>query len=382
MLNIAITTNILPHYRYGVHKELASRNDSRITTYAGRNCLEPIRLMTEAQYSEVGAVNSPASIFRLPGNMAFTVQWRALRDIVRTKPDAVIVQGSPYELTSWFLLVWGKLTGVPILPWTIGLQRRETGLKWKMRRAMFDLGRGLLVYGDYSKDLLTQNGMAPEKIHVIYNSLDLTVQQQALKSLSQERVEYRRLELGIAPGEACFCFIGRIVARKRLAVALQAIKKLIDQGARTHFILIGDGDDVPRLKQIAADQNISEFIHFTGSLYEEADIAEYMSLCIGSIIPEAGLPIVHPMSYALVPIISDDIERHGTEWEAVKEGETGFFFADNDAASLARIIEKCTADVRKTQEIGSAAQRLAWDRYSAKSHADRIIEGVKRFRNQ
>ena len=104
-----------------------------------------------------------------------------------------------------------------------------------------------------------------------------------------------------------------------------------------------------------------------------------MSLCIGSIIPEAGLPIIHPMSYALVPIISDDIRRHGTEWEAVKEGETGYFFEDDNSDSLASVIRKCTINCDSIRKVGVAAQKLAWGRYSAEAHADRIIEGVKKF---
>lgn len=379
MLEIAITTNILPHYRYGVHKNLSQRTDARIITYAGRNCVEPIRLMTEEQYTEVNAVSSRAAIFRFSKNVAFTLQWAALRAILKSKPDAVIVQGSPYEITSWILLLWGRFTRTPVLPWTIGLQKPETGLKWIIRKSMFSIARGLLVYGDYPKKLLAENGIDPKRIHVIYNSLDLSAQQQALANLKPEDVSRKRSELGIRENEQSFCFIGRITARKRLPVALKAIKNLSEKGIRVHFIVIGDGDDLPFLVGMAEKFDISDLVHFTGSLYDEDQIAEYMAVCVGAIIPEAGLPIVHPMSYALVPIVSNDIERHGTEWEAVREGKTGFFFEDDDPDSLASVIEKCGHDPHKTSEIGNAAQKMAWDRYNAESHAERIVEGVKRF---
>ena len=261
MIDIAISTNVLPHYRYAVHKALCERTDAKVLTYAGRNCLEPLKLSTEAQYSEVGAINCPATIIRFSKNFAFTLQWQALRHIFTSKPDAVVVQGSPYELTSWILLLWGRLTGTPVLPWTIGLQGPESGLKWKIRKFMYLMGRGLLVYGDYSRNLLVENGIDPEHIHVIYNSLDLTVQKQALTNLDLAMVAQRRAELAIGDDEQSFCFIGRIVPRKRLHVVLSAIKKLSDQGMQTHFILIGDGDDVPCLEKIAKQLGIEDLVH-------------------------------------------------------------------------------------------------------------------------
>jgi glycosyltransferase involved in cell wall biosynthesis len=146
-----------------------------------------------------------------------------------------------------------------------------------------------------------------------------------------------------------------------------------------HFILIGDGEDRMRLEGLAAEQGLQDRVHFRGAIYDEAKIANHMALAQAAIIPEAGLPIIHPMAYGVVPVISDDIERHGTEWEAVIEGKTGYFFRDEDAASLADCLAHLVTDQAGTRSVGEAARALAFERYGADAHAERIVEGVRKL---
>ena len=380
-LSVAIVQCVVPFYRKAVFQSLVDARNVNIRLYASQASDNGLKLLDSDEFRAIGAVDSP--LWRLPlrGDTAITFQPSACLRVMKMRPDCVVVQGGPYELTSWILLLWGRLTGTPVLAWTLGVQRREAGLKWWFRKSFFGLARGLLLYGDYPAKLLVEGGVPADSIHVIYNSLDTSAQQVAFKQIEATDTDGIRSQYGLSANASVFVFIGRVVARKRLSVAIEAIGILRDKGVDAHFMVIGDGDDVSALKQLSIQKDVRERVHFVGSVYEEPKIASYMALAQGAIIPEAGLPIIHPMAYAVVPIISDNIEQHGTEWEAVEEGSTGHFFRDGDADHLASVLEACIANPEREKLIGQAAQERALDRYSASSHSLRMIEGIRKFAN-
>lgn len=378
-MRILLFQNVIPTYRAAMFRALGAGDAADVTIVSGRTSIDKLKLVDDRFFDELGIREAPVKYYRLPNGQHATYQPRAL-SIARTmRPDAIVVQGGPYELTSWLLMAWGWLSGTPVIAWTIGLQRRETGWKWRLRKFFFRRATGLLLYGDYPARLLAESGIDAGRMHVIYNSLDLAGQREAAARIDPAEVAALRDELGIGAATPVFIFIGRLVARKRLPVAIEAIGLLRTRGIDAHLLFIGDGEDRARLEQIARDGGLQDRIHFRGAIYEEQQIANHMAIAQAAIIPEAGLPIIHPMAYGVVPVISDDIERHGTEWEAVIEGKTGCFFKDDDAAALADCLASLVANPVEAKRIGEAARELAFERYGAEAHAGRIVEGVRKF---
>ncbi|QQS55457.1 MAG: glycosyltransferase family 4 protein [Candidatus Competibacteraceae bacterium] len=377
-LRVLILQPVIPTYRKRVFEILSASSDPVFTIIAGDHA-EGLRTLQGAELDQIRHhLVAPRNI-RFGGHSGFTWHPEAWRLVRREQPDCVIVQGSVYDITSWLVLLWGRWCNVPVLSWTIGLQRSESGPKWWFRRAFYNLARGLLLYGDYPKRLLTDGGVPADRIHVIYNSLDVSAQRAAEAMVREEDVQQLREKLGIAAGAFVLLFIGRIVPRKRLSISLHAITALAAQGYDVHLLLIGDGDDVDNLHSLSLQLATQRKVHFVGAIYDEIEIAKYMKLSAAALIPEAGLPIIHPMGYGLPPIISDNLARHGTEWEAVEEGQTGFFYCDNDIDSLITVIKKCLLDDEMRLIISKNARRRAVERYTSEQHAARIIEGVLRF---
>lgn len=377
-LRVLILQPVIPTYRKRVFEILSASRDPVFTIIAGDH-VEGLRTLQGPELDQIRHhLVAPRNI-RFGGYSGFTWHPEHWRWVRCEQPDCVIVQGSVYDLTSWLVLLWGRWRNVPVLSWTIGLQRPESGPKWWFRRTFYNLARGLLLYGDYPKRLLIDGGVPADRIHVIYNSLDVSEQHAAEAMVREEDVQQLREGLGIAASAFVLLFIGRIVPRKRLSIALHAIAVLITQGYDTHLLLIGDGDDMDNLNNLSVQLTIQDKIHFVGAIYDEAEIARYMKLGMAALIPEAGLPIIHPMGYGLPSIISDNLARHGTEWEAVEEGATGFFYHDNDLDSLVATIKKCLLDNVNRLAISKNARRRAFERYASEQHAARIIEGVLRF---
>lgn len=376
-VRVLILQPIIPSYRRRVFEELSQVGDPVFTIIAGASAVEPIPVLNEEGLTNIRHQLVENHFFRLGKKIVFSWQPNAWQLIRQAPPDCVVVHGGIYDLTSWVVLLWGRAAGCPVLAWTIGLQRPERGLKLWARRFFYSLAQGLLLYGDYPKRLLSESGMDPSRMYVIYNSLDVVSQRAAERDVTEQQVSALRTLYRMSRESRNLIFIGRIVPRKRLAILIESFSRLLEKGCDMHLFLIGDGSDVSMLKALAQRLGYESRIHFVGALYDETMIAQYMKLSHATVIPEAGLPIIHPMGYGLPAIISDNIEQHGTEWEAVQEGKTGFFFRDGDVDDLAAAIEKCFVDERLRREMAQNCRDCVEARYTAQRHAERILEGVR-----
>jgi glycosyltransferase involved in cell wall biosynthesis len=378
MSDILIVQQIIPSYRRRVFEVLSQHVDPKIAVISGDRPYAGVGALFGEELRGVRTVVAQVRDLRILG-LNFSWQPDALRIVRSAKDSYVVVHGGIYDLTSWALLLWGRLTGRPVIAWTIGLQEPERGLKLRLRTLFYGLARGLLLYGDYPRRLLVEAGFDQSRMHVIYNSLDVAAQREAERAARQEDLAPLRAKFGLGKDAKVLVFIGRLVARKRLPIAIEALAHLAQDGLDAHLLLIGDGDDRGRLETLAKKQGMAQRVHFAGAIYDENEIARLMCICHAAVVPEAGLPIIHPMGYGLPPIISDDIKRHGTEWEAVTEGETGLFYRDGDVKSLAAAIKRCLSDEALRGRMARACRARVEERYTAEGHARRILEGVLKF---
>lgn len=88
-------------------------------------------------------------------------------------------------------------------------------------------------------------------------------------------------------------FIGRVVAEKGVFEFLKAIP-LVDRKEKCDFILVGDGKDFTRAKQLARELSLNSYLRFIGWV-EEAEIECFYD-CVDMLI----MPTFHPEGFSMV----------------------------------------------------------------------------------
>ena len=104
----------------------------------------------------------------------------------RERFPAVVFLGDYHFISTWVGAVVARLRGTKVLMWTQGVRSRETGLKRLVRRAFYGLAHAVMLYGHRAKRLLEASGMEPQRLHVIFNSLDYA-RQAAVREEPSER---------------------------------------------------------------------------------------------------------------------------------------------------------------------------------------------------
>ena len=366
----------IPHYRRRLYETLGADPRFRFLVLA-----DPVADVSYLSLSEAPSrcefKAAAQYLIRLPFGRSLSWQPAAVKAVLRYRPDVVIAQGSPYELTAWILTVVGRIYGIPVLLWTHGLQGEESGVKWMVRAWLFRLSRGLLLYGDYAKQLLILKGIAADRLHVIYNSLDDAEQSAVSERMTSEDCNRFRRSLGIDAQERLICFTGRLQPVKRLPWLLHALHRVAQQGRNVHLVLVGDGSERPVLESLTQELRLTGFVHFLGATYDESRLGLVLSASDLAVVPSgAGLSVMHALAYGTPVLLHDKVEEHFPEWEAVKEGETGWFYRYDDLADCAEKIIDALFPSPQKPAMAAACRAMIGDRYNTVTHAGLFVEAI------
>jgi len=156
--------------------------------------------------------------------------------------------------------------------------------------------------------------------------------------ISKTRLKKREQKLRLARFEKVIFYAGRISQEKNLDLAINALKKLVDQGRNVCLLIAGEGPAQRSLEREAEDLGVEDHIIWAGFISQE-ELPEFYYLADLFIFPSpadtqgivlyearaAGLPIVAVDSMASQAI--------------VKDGENGLI-ARNDPRDFARKISE------------------------------------------
>ena len=81
-----------------------------------------------------------------------------------------------------------------------------------------------------------------------------------------------RAEVGAAPDEVLFSYVGRVVPIKRLDVLVRAFARAGVGSKRSRLLIAGDGEMRPDLERLARELEVESQVHFLGYRRDVADV--------------------------------------------------------------------------------------------------------------
>lgn len=254
----------------------------------------------------------------------------------KKKYKTFIMLGEPMTISTWILLLTGKLLGKRMIFWTHGWYGREGVLKKIIKKVFFGLADYTLTYGEYARNLMIEAGLDGEKIKVIHNSLAYSEQLSLREHLSGKPLYTEHFQ----NNHPVIVFIGRLTPVKKLHMLLQACVVSKQKNSNYNLVFVGDGEEKERLIQETKDLEIEGNVWFYGPSYDEKELSELLYNADVCVAPgNIGLTAMHAMSYGCPCISHDDFTLQMPEFEAINEGVTGSFFKYNDVDSLSTCID-------------------------------------------
>ena len=327
MNRICIITNIGTHYRYPIFNEI--RKSFNADFFLGDKLQFPIKTFNYKDLEGYkGTVHN-----RFFGK--FYWQDGTVR-LVNKPYDYYIIDGEPYCLSSWAILIYAKLKGKKTISWSHGWYGREGFIKRLIKKAFYSLFSYLMIYSEYAINLMEKEGFKRKRMFCIANSLDSDHEKAIRKELKPSNIYSNHFK----NNNPTIIYCGRIQKVKKLPLIIDSIKILKDQGIKVNAVFIGKDIDDVNLPALAKRQGITDQIWMYGPCYEDKKLAELFYNAAVCVSPgNIGLTAIHTLSFGCPAITHDDFANQMPEFEAIKQGLTGGFFHEGDSNDLANKIK-------------------------------------------
>jgi UDP-glucose:(heptosyl)LPS alpha-1,3-glucosyltransferase len=217
-------------------------------------------------------------------------------------------------------------------------------------------------------EILAAFAIAPEKLHVIYNGVDLEHfhprQCTALR-------DGARAELSLAPQDVAFLFVGSGFARKGLDAAIRALAACA--GEKFHLLVAGTDRQAARYAALARELGVGDRLHLLGG---RADVRPLYAAADCFILPTRYDPFPSSALEALAMGLPAIVGRRSGAAEVVRAGESGWICDPRDPAALALLMRDAGALAGDAVAGGAlrAAARATAERYGIEDMARKLTE--------
>ncbi len=332
-VNVALNYHFFAHYRRTIVERLA-RDTRHAWTFIGdtkdfESTLKASELSDAVHFERVKCIGLGRGAMWQTGLIS-----RALSSRFRV----VVYLANAKWLATWVAACVARLTGKRVVMWGHGWKRIPCGVPGLLRRSFYRIAHDLMVYGHWAKAIAISEGFHPDRVHVIYNSLDADTHRLIRQGITAERASQVRNELFSDVKTPVIVCSTRLLKARRFDLLFQAVKLLADEGVRCNILLIGDGEDRTHLEHLASDLGLK--VVFTGSCFDETRIGELLMASTVCVSPgNIGLAAIHSLAFGIPVISHDNPEHQGPEAEAILPGRTGDVFREGDFRSLAATIK-------------------------------------------
>jgi UDP-glucose:(heptosyl)LPS alpha-1,3-glucosyltransferase len=184
------------------------------------------------------------------------------------------------------------------------------------------------------QDVVRHYGVAPEKLHVIYGSIDTEAFHPRLRD--EHRLATRQ-KLGVATDASVAIYVGSGFERKGVTGFLMAAAKV----PNLHAIVVGRDKNAARYQAFAYSLGLMDRVHFTGGL---SDVRPYYAASDVFVMPSLyepfGLVFGEAMACGL-PVVAS-AQSGAADW--IEHGVDSFIVDALDTVAIAKSIESALAD--------------------------------------
>lgn len=345
-----------------VHAELLaqnlSKNGHKVFVFAPSESYRTYRDTKSCPYTIV-RIKSVPNPFRKGFRFGFLPKNDVAREIAKINPDIIHLQDPtaictallkvanskkiPVVITNHFSL--GYVTSyLPLLKPFHGLIRSI--LQSHLTRFYNKCDYIFCPTETVRADLLKWNITKP--IKAISNGVDL----ERFFSYSSPSAIQLKYHL---PINQIVLYVGRINVDKNIETIVSAIPHVLKK-VNAHFVFVGGGDDLPKMKKQAKKLNVERQTTFLGFIpHESEDLPQIYQIAnvfvIASTIETQSIVTLEAMASGLPMVAANS----GALPELVKDGVNGFLFPAKDSEEMANKIVKILEDEKLSMKMKKAA---------------------------
>ncbi len=351
---VGVQQRVLPDYRVAFFECLGERFPARLSVFAAQplvqEVIRPAQSIPNVRFEQGFNLHffHPAHPFYLCWQLGL------LRWLGTWQPQVLIVEANPRYLTTRLAVQWMQRRGGKVIGWGLGAPPLG-GFIGRLRQAerarFFQSLDGIIAYSRRGAEQYRQAGLPAGRIFI------------ALNAVARRPTDAPPPKPPVFEDRPRVLFVGRLQARKRIDLLLQACASL-PANRQPHLAIVGEGPERQTLEEQAA--RIYPLARFLGerrgaALNEAFDWADLF------VLPgTGGLAAQQAMAHGLPLIVA---EGDGTQEDLVRPAN-GWLVPPNDLMALMRALEEALSDAARLRHMGAESFRLAVEEVNVEAMAE------------
>jgi len=190
-------------------------------------------------------------------------------------------------------------------------------------------------------------------VPVVPNGVDI----ERFKPMPDIRKKMRR-QMGIDENITTLVSVGRIVGWKGFQLVIEALARLPEY----HYLLIGDGEYLKTLQNMAENLGVADRVHFIGAI-DNQDLPKYLNTGDLFIQPSIGheafgITLLEAMACDL-PVIAS---RNGGMVDIIQRGSGGYLFDKGNKEEMIQTIEKAIKSPSTESPRNYVLKHFSWSK--------------------
>jgi glycosyltransferase involved in cell wall biosynthesis len=165
--------------------------------------------------------------------------------------------------------------------------------------------------------------------------------------------------------------VGRLSAEKAFDLLIRVVHALAQEGTDVVLLIVGEGDERPRLEALIAELNMANRVRLLGYRSDTRDVYQALDAFVLCSFRE-GLPNVLLEAMALeVPVIATRVAGIP---RLVQDGANGLLVEAGDVSALQDAVRRLQEQPELRARLGSAGRATVEARYSFETRMRKIQE--------
>jgi glycosyltransferase involved in cell wall biosynthesis len=153
---------------------------------------------------------------------------------------------------------------------------------------------------------------------------------------------------------------------------IQALPQVLTVVPDTRYVIVGDGNDRPRLESLAKAVDVAEHVFFVGAIGHD-ELVKYYEACDVFVMPSHaegfGIVFLEAMAFAK-PVIGGN---HGGTPDVIRDGVTGFLVEYGDIDGLTSRILSLLQNEELRQKMGQTGRQYVEENFSFARFQHRLV---------
>lgn len=293
---LLIVQPVVPHYRVPFFRLLQGASEYDLDIAAAET------FMGFTSTADLQHIRAP--VRELAGGRLF---WQSV-DLSRLRRgDAVIFSGNARFLNLLPNMVEARMRGVRIGWWghwkSAGSPKKGAALRHLLSRG----ADTLIMYSDSERSAAVRSGIPESRVFVAQNTIDDREIRRLVSEFERHPSAFP-CELPFDTQQPFFLSVGRLIARKRVDIALRAVAAFPGTQAPA-IVIVGDGPERPGLQRLAQELGLGHRAVFLGEVTHDRQLLPLFRRCV-ALVSSGPIGLAAPHSLAFhTPVVFVDTDN-------------------------------------------------------------------------